>query len=70
MLLSTRRAETTDTRSVYNDTEYVHDDDRLLDVPCDDLNEGDASYPAQETRDALDLEALASRVAAGGSIQW
>ena len=32
-----------DTRGVYNDNDCVHDDDRLLDVPCDDLDGGDAS---------------------------
>ena len=40
-----------DRRGVYNDTKCVHDDDRLLDVPCDDLNADDASYPAHETHD-------------------
>ena len=40
-----------DRRGVYNDTKCVHDDDRLLDVPCDDFNAGDASYPAHETHD-------------------
>ena len=41
------------TRGVYNDNACVHDDNRLLDVPCDDLDGGDASYPAQDTCDTL-----------------
>ena len=40
-----------DTRGVYNDIECAQEDDRLLVVPCDDLDEGDISYPAQETND-------------------
>lgn len=40
-----------DTRGVYNDIECAQEDDRLLVVPCDDLDEGDISYPAQETDD-------------------
>ena len=60
-----------DTRGVYNDNDCVHDDDRLLDVPCDDLDrKGDAESEidaAAQSKDSSESDVNTSKFQANFS---